>query len=602
MKNNHNTGIKLIYSGLFFLIILALVVIWENPSQGYELSIYSSTPVLFFILIISAILGGVAVVVYSIITRDVEKDSSWRMGLFLVVLGHLVIILLPTLRGYVYYGLDDNLTHLSWVNLILQEGDIGLNIYPITHIAIAQVSYITKTSSQQLMHLAGPLFYLMFITFMYLFCNQILPKKAAILGTLSATVLFLVFFVQVRPWGFAATFIPLILFLIYRVDKQTTPGLIFILLVLVGILPVFHLITSTFIIGILIVLLITHPLSKKIFGDESNLYLVSPKLISLFIFILVGVSVLWMWNNLPFWQNSMAAMYKWYLGEITRPDLADTSFIKNGLASAEKLGLDIPDLVRTTMLTFGHVSLYLLVGLTTFIMLVSRRFTLSFRESRILFSLSIALGLITFLGLLNYFVAISLLNSSDRILDYIYPLLFLLVGLGLFKIINYGKKGYPLVLRALVVTSIISVCILIGIFEIFPSPLVHQQNSQMSKMELSGVNWFINARNPRLQFTEIADVILPPLESVIIGMNEEDYPLKKLEWLGNHFNYDKNQTFGETINENLYLIINRYSRSVYIELWPTGRFTWNDFDLLEEDPTVNRIYDNGEAQNYYVTH
>jgi len=312
------------------------------------------------------------------------------------------------------------------------------------------------------------------------------------------------------------------------------------------------------------------------------------------------VTLLWMWNDFAFWENSIAAMIKWYFGEMTRPNLSDTSFIKNGLASAEKLGLDIPDLLRTTTITFGHTSLYLLMGLITFITLMFKRFVLSIRELRILFSLFIPLFIITFLGLLNYFVAISLLNSSDRILDYIYILLFPFVGLGLFKIIEYRRKGLPLFLRGLFVTSTIAVCSVIGILAIFPSPFVHYQNIQISQKELSGVTWFVDSRDTEIQFTEIADVILPPLESVLLGLDTKVYPKRMERWIGNHFNYDKHQTLGETLSENLYLVLNRYSQSTYIELWPTGRFTWDDFDRLQEDHTVMRIYDNGEAQNYII--
>ena len=71
-----------------------------------------------------------------------------------------------------------------------------------------------------------------------------------------------------------------------------------------------------------------------------------------------------------------------------------------------------------------------------------------------------------------------------------------------------------------------------------------------------------------------------------------------------HFNYTTYDTLGESFENDQYMIITRKGRIVYPqsfagyeEFW---RFTPSDFDRLEHDTTVGRIYDNGDVELYLV--
>ena len=150
--------------------LIATILIIQNPSTGYEISVYSAMPAMIWILFSVAITGGIAIVVYQVTAGHERKGGDWwQIGLLLILLNSVVIILLPYLRGYAFSGPGDHLYHLGSVKDIIWTGSTTLgNIYPITHILISQFSSILNISPEIMINFIGPLFYLLFVLFTYL--------------------------------------------------------------------------------------------------------------------------------------------------------------------------------------------------------------------------------------------------------------------------------------------------------------------------------------------------------------------------------------------------------------------------------------------------
>jgi len=74
-KINKTAILKLSSIICFLFIIAALVLIRKNPSQGYEVSIYNAIPSPIWILLISAIFGGTAIIIYQVL--NIKEAGIW---------------------------------------------------------------------------------------------------------------------------------------------------------------------------------------------------------------------------------------------------------------------------------------------------------------------------------------------------------------------------------------------------------------------------------------------------------------------------------------------------------------------------------------------
>jgi hypothetical protein len=456
------------------------------------------------------------------------------------------------------------------------------------------------------MHFGGPISYLFFVTFIFLLCVEILPKKAAILATLAATVLTAYYYLQVLPFGMSAVFIPLILFLYFKYRKRAFAPVLIIVLILIVLLVFYHPFTSLVLAGILFIMELANPIFNKLFGrhEKQNYFYVKADRLTLNLLVIsLAVLTLWLLGNYLFWSHTITNSFNWLTGEITRTNLLDRSMIGYGIEGIYKLGLRSYDIIELFIKLDGHLLIYLLVALTTFILLLRKRLPITSEESRSIFLLSIALGIFTLIGIANYFIALTILNSGSRLLQYIYPLLFPVVGLGLYKIIITGelRRGHiSIIIRGFVIFTIIAVSSLICIYSIFPSPTIYDRNQEVSYKEWFGISWFLKTRNIGLEYIDIASAITPAFATALYGPLNASYPTAMPVWVGNHFNYGNNQNLGDSLTEDKYLILDNYVKLYYTEVDLTGRFNSDDFIRLESDDSVNLIYANGDVEWYYV--
>lgn len=75
----------------YVLSISAIVVALLNPASGYEYSIYSCTPLAFWICILCSIAGGVVLLCYEVMR---ENGRRWHFILGVLVLNGIAGLLL----------------------------------------------------------------------------------------------------------------------------------------------------------------------------------------------------------------------------------------------------------------------------------------------------------------------------------------------------------------------------------------------------------------------------------------------------------------------------------------------------------------------------
>ena len=119
---------------------------------------------------------------------------------------------------------------------------------------------------------------------------------------------------------------------------------------------------------------------------------------------------------------------------------------------------------------------------------------------------------------------------------------------------------------------------------------------------MSGMAWFIEEKD-----RDISNIhIMSPVERFADGIigktaSSERRDLESKSQFPDHFAYDQYDTLGEQYAGDRYAVITRFDRVLYTTVWEVvGRFNDDDFENLENDPTVCKLYSNGELDVYLI--
>lgn len=171
----------------FVAATLAVVAAYTTPATGYELSIYQSTPLAFWVGIAIGLITSLVVAL---------NAHEWRRGvdaaLGLATYCVLAVIAIPLLRSYHFYGAGDSMTHLGWAREI-QAGtlDPANLLYPAIHVMSVFLGELTPLGSAYgLKFVPLVLFPLVFVVGMALCVRLITDSRLGlIIGVFSALLL-----------------------------------------------------------------------------------------------------------------------------------------------------------------------------------------------------------------------------------------------------------------------------------------------------------------------------------------------------------------------------------------------------------------------------
>ncbi len=379
MESKSQITPKFISIILLMIFITAVIMIARNPISGGEMSIYDSLFPLTIVLLVLTIMGGISLVILGLY----KNNNYWKLGLFLILLGSLVIVLLPYLKGYQFSDGGDHLTHLGFAKDILNTGYFGNNdVYPVTHILTAQLSLILSLTAETLINFISPLFYLLFVLFTYLYAKEILSKPAAILATVASTVLFCYYYNEVFPMGFALIFFPLILYLYFHHLKTKSARITVLLIILVVFMVFFHPVTS-FILTAALLLMETGNLIYRRFSNgkkEPSVFTAGLPMISFYALIL------WIWYRFYVWNSAVSSVAGWFNSEL---------FVQPMTASAQesfnKLGLSISQQLLLIIQTYGHILVFLGLSMITILQMIRSKAVSGRENNREIFDLLLLL-------------------------------------------------------------------------------------------------------------------------------------------------------------------------------------------------------------------
>ena len=198
----------------FVALTIAVLAAYSAPASDYELSVYHSTPLLFWVGVAVAVLIGVALAGRGAGTRRLTQASTVLAGA-----GVLSIVALPIFRGYYFYGKGDAMSHLGWVRAF-ESGALhpaGLR-YPAIHSISVLISKAASVAPRLALMLTVVVFFAVFLLFVPLCVASITDSDAAVfVGVVSALLLMPINNIGTHTVAYPTTqaimFLPVVLYL-----------------------------------------------------------------------------------------------------------------------------------------------------------------------------------------------------------------------------------------------------------------------------------------------------------------------------------------------------------------------------------------------------
>jgi hypothetical protein len=589
--------IKLIASLGFILITIALLVAWNSPATGYESSIYQSTPPVVWIGLIGSMAVGIGIAVYQASRRE-EPTNLWLLGYALIVLSSLIVVSLHIIRGYALLdAAGDTGAHLGMTQEILTTGHINRqNFYPISHIYLAQSSLVLGLDFVMLQKWLVPIFGLLGMIFIYFLARAILTdRKQVILASIAGVALLDFYHLYFTPNSLGNMVLPLALYLVVQDFVQRALSWKVLLLLTVFLLAPFHPLPAFALFLVLATLwlttrLIPRPETNSPPGSSAGFGFNSTLLLIMLVWGITWISSFYIWEGTI--ENLHTLATEGGVTQLTR------------LASdIELAGAKGYSVVQQFLKVYGVTAGYAVLAALALPLLYRRiRISAGLSNLAALYGPLAAFGISAVL-----FYLTNVPFGALRFLTYIKLISALFVGFLLFELIEWlNRLKWTKALSGLIVGVLLFAALLSTIAALYPSPYTLSITAQNTLAELDGTSWFLHQKDTRFNSAGwyfapygFASFQLTPQER----RQRQDISIYVTEQLPDHLGYDKYARIGEYYEQDIYVVLREMNRRLYVDNYPTLaglRLESGDFDKLEEDRSIDKLYENGEFDVWYV--
>lgn len=563
--------------------LVAFIVALAHPADGYEYSIYTSTPLAFWILVICSIAGGVILLV-----REAQNGvgGRWHFSLGILLLNGVGVLLLSVLRNYYSVGAD-TLMHVGYVKDLSQGIVSAQNAYPAVHVPPTLLVWLGV--SPLLATSLSPVFwYGIYTASFYGLANELWENRRMIIISMVLAVALLL----PMGVGFTATLastamFPLTLLVLLRLRREFNVKNIILLVILLGILSLLHPMA-------LEVLLIS--LGVLFLLSSANRW----KLLATTV-ILLPVVVWWYWHW--FDMNLFGSFLQDLFASSITPT-ANQAWTNPVLPSevaqmAENGGYSLlPSVVgiqaTQTASQYGFISLILrrygfeiLLGLLAIVVLVVgmkkywRNSTFTYFGSLFVIFNAMWVGG-WYLTLSKYDLALS------RMLNWVPIVSIILI--------------VPLLVRMLesrIVLKSVAVAILLAVlcgalFHVYSSPFIGTPNMQITYQQVKGIDWLLDNGVDGIPIVHlnknerVSRFVAARYGVEWVRNNQTKYWLNEYRGVLDDFEYYVGGgSIGWQFSEDVYLVVTKLDKSL-------PRWEEDKLYILSSDPAVELVYRDGD--------
>jgi len=575
--------------GVGALLGAVAIAIAVPPANRYELSIYDAYPSVFWVLIVVAIFAGALVIVRS---AGITGDRSWAYGLVIMLVTNALLLLLPYIRGYRMFGRADPMSHLGFIQNIINTGGVTSNIYAPTHVLALAVVDATGFELTTVSMLIPIVFSMVYFGSIFYALKSLFDSRKKFLYGLPFVMLPVLRHAHLgfRPFDLSVMLIPLLLYLLIKSQQYVKPSIRLPFVVILVATLLYHPLTALFSIGVILLFYIGKyiPQVTDLFSSPTNVLALT-----------VAVFLAW---------------YSNYAGVILRfESVLETFFglsegdppLETYTQTVEEASVAWIDIMRVLTFNYGIEFLTLGIGFAFFAFIVfhlpKQRYDFD------AFTVTLA-GIVVIYGFGGFLFLVSdLIVPPERPFQIAKIGGILLSGLLFyFGLEDISWSYFRPKFRTFIKISFIMILLVLAFlvtFSLYKSPLTSDSNHQMTEMEIDGTMWLTMHANSSNGFTEFGFRYYRTYHS-LYGTNGNPFGGASKRPPPPHFNYTTNTFLGQSYSETVYMTITRKGRIVYpgaFENYPEyWRYTPSEFARLERDNTVRRIYDNGDFTQYMI--
>jgi hypothetical protein len=586
---------KVIAATSLLLLGVAVVVAREVPAAGYELDIYSSTPLFTWIFLSLAMLGGAAIIIRQVANNDHATRWEWLLGLLVLMLARFTLLYIPYIRGYVSWH-GDNISHWGLLKDVLTTGHLyAENYYPVTHSILAQTILVTGIPMMLVTNLSTALMSVLFIAGTYLLAKSVLPHRGQQILAVVVAALVMVeggYNVFLMPNGWSILMLPILFCFFFR--KEVSVAYVVSYVLLLALYPFFHPLSSFMVVVSLAAISVFRRVIRRFSKKQSEVPVTaSSVLVSAGIEIVILIPWVLSFNAFrpnirQMWEQITSG------GPRILADMGDT---------LSKLGIHGTDLIVLYAKLYGAPSMLIILSLVA-LSLTWRRWKKGEAGRDTLPVLEIGLLIVLF-GILYalYLVGTPGLQSigAPRLISYMVVLTPIAVGVTLYEAIRQPRIGAAAAIA--ISMALVAGTSGLSVMDLYRSPYNLYPNLQITRRNMDGMEWFLANKDPAIIcLNTLSDP--PRLADAIVGYQARHERVdisSRLPNIPDHFGYDVEDQPTVAVTTDRYYVLNDVDRVTYETVWKkVGRFEAADFVRLEADPTVARLYANDETNVYYV--
>jgi len=576
----------------------AVTIAEANPAVGYEVSIYASTPILYWVGIALSLSAGVAALLLA------TSWLQWAGGLVLSALSILSIPALPLVHSYFFYGLSDGIRHLGYARQLI-TGDMSFfdEVYPGSYSFSGLLGGLSGIPLEQSMLFVVFITFVLYVVFIVLCVRMILPQRSAVVIAAISALMFLPlnhisFHSHFHAFSMTTFLTPILLYVVFkhitdRGSDETLPGRISStdlgFAVTAVAITFYHPQTTVNVIIVLGAIVAIQYLSRRFMSDP--VLAESPPVYGQLLFLVLFFAV---------WNLQHDAIFS------TSSNLIDSlNGLVMGTEQAGEVVTDRTNSARSVGLGIGELfaKLFLVPAFYAIVaaaMVVANLFSKGFKgDSRMItttFSLAgFALGIYS----LAHFVG-QMSGYFFRHIGFGMVLVTILAAIGLTKAGEHVNELSPSPARLIKVLTVagLVVALTLSILVMFPSPYISLPTQHVSEQQYAGHATAIEYQadgaalastgaNPRRYATAMNQDLDPRLAW---GVPPEALPADLRRFRGDDF----------ATREFYYYLQTELDEGREMDAYGGLRYDESDFTGVGETVGVSQIMTNGRVDVYHV--
>ncbi len=578
----------------FVSVGIGVLIASANPATGYELSIYESTPLGFWVAVtIGAVL--------SLIVAGSRRAERWIRGsaIILAIGSIMSIVTLPLIRNYYYYGSGDSMSHLGWAREVGGGvlSPLGL-LYPGIHITANYMSEVAGIELTQTLQLIPMVIYpLLGVLTIALCVNYLTDSQWGFIVGLFSGLLFipinkLSVHIIAHPSSQAILFFSLVLYLLFRFLTQ--PGdarytsVSSVALAIVAVAMIFiHPQESM----MMLVTLITVTGVQLVYRRKQSESVITQQPLVLGHALLTGV-IFTLW--LP--QHTRAVdRLLFVIGGFLEQGTETGTEVTTRTASLTALGGSVEELFVKLFLPT------LIIGLLAGVLLIANL------TGRLQDNKSNRNSLITYITaalfpLTGAVVVIFLAQQGDHYFRF-FGLLMVPVtivgGVAIAELLASIDRRTKWPAATTVFVSIFIFLLAMQMLTIHASPYMYQSNKQVTQAEMTGYEF---AFEHRTEETPMLALRIGPRRFVdaYYGRYTARAGLDFPGYRGGVHENEFNRGLSGEYDGDRYFATRSANQQIEVGLYNELRYTQDGFDQLERDRSIHRVQDNGDFRLYLV--